>query len=71
MNPELIKIALENKAILDAFKSQIEIQQITTVTAPNKSLKSGGLWKIAIFAGVVIVGYNVYSYYNDKKRSTN
>jgi hypothetical protein len=71
MNPELIKIALENKAILDAFKSQIEIQQITTVTAPNKSLKSGGLWKIALLAGVATLGYYVYSYYDNKKRLTN
>jgi hypothetical protein len=71
MNPELIKIALENKAILDALKSQIEIQQITTATAPNKPLKSGGLWKIVFVAGVAILGYNVYSYYNNKKRSTN
>lgn len=71
MNPELIKIALENKAILDSLKSQIDIQQTTPSTAPNKSLNYGGLWTIAIFAGVVIVGYNVYSYYNDKKCSTN
>lgn len=71
MNPELIKIALENKTILDSLKSQIDIQQITPSTATNKSLNYSVLWTIAFFAGVVIVGYNVYSYYNDKKCSTN
>ncbi len=71
MNPELIKIAIENKAILDALKAQIETEQITTTARPNKSLNSGGLWKIVIVAGVAILGYKVYSYYNDKKRLTN
>jgi len=71
MNPEIIKIAIENKAILDALKAQIETQQITTTANPNKALNSGGLWKILIVTGVVIVGYNVYSYNNNKKRSTN
>ena len=71
MNPELIKIALENKAILDALMVQNETQQITTATAPNKPTKSSGFWKIVFFTGVVILGYNVYSNYNNKKRSTN
>lgn len=71
MNPEIIKIAIENKAFLDALKAQIPSQQKTVAATPNKSLKNGGLWKIVFVAGVVIIGYNVYSYYNDKKRSTN
>ena len=58
MNPELIKIALENKAILDALKAQIETQQITTTAEPN-------------IAGVATLGYYVYSYHNNKKRLTN
>jgi hypothetical protein len=71
MNPELIKIALENKAILDALKAQIETQQITTTAASNKSFTIGGLWKIALLAGFATLGYYVYSYHNNKKRLTN
>ena len=71
MNPELIKIALENKAILDALKAQIETQQLTTTAEPNKSFNIGGLWKIALIAGVATLGYYVYSYHNNKKRLTN
>ena len=71
MNPEIIKIAIENKAILDALKAQIETQQITTTAAPNKSLNCGGFWKIALLAGVATLGYYVYSYYDNKKRLTN
>lgn len=72
MNPELIRIAFENKAILDALKAQIETQQIITrTTAPKKPFKKVALLKIAFVAGVAILGYKVYSYYNNKKRSTN
>jgi hypothetical protein len=71
MNPELIKIAIENKAILDAIKAQIETQEITTAIATNKPLKNGGIWQIAFVAGLVIAGYNIYTYYNNKKRLAN
>jgi hypothetical protein len=71
MNPEIIIIAIENKAILDALKAQIETQQITTTAAPNKSLNSGVFWKIALLASVATLGYYVYSYYDNKKRLTN
>ena len=71
MNPEIIKIAIENKAFLDALKLQIPSQQITTAPEQNKSLNNGGLWKITFFVGIVILSYNVYSYYDDKMNSTN
>lgn len=68
MNPEIIKIAIENKAFLDALKSQIPSQQTTVAASPNKPLKSGGIWKIVFVAGAVILGYNIYTYYDKKKR---
>jgi hypothetical protein len=71
MNPEIIKIAIENKAFLDALKLQIPNQQITTAPPPIKSLNSGGLWKIVFVAGITIIGYTVYSYYNNKKQLKN
>jgi hypothetical protein len=71
MNPEIIKIAIENKAFLDALKLEIPSKKITTASECNKSLNSRGLWKITLLVGVVILSYNVYSYYNNKMRSTN
>jgi hypothetical protein len=68
MNPELIRIANENRAIVDSLIAEIENKKLMTATAHNKSIKSGGLWKIVFVVGIAIIGYNFYSYYNNKKQ---
>lgn len=67
MNPELIRIATENKAIVDALKAQMVAQNAAVTNASSKT-KSSVVWKIMLFAGVVIVGYNVYNHYLNKPK---
>lgn len=63
MNPELIKITLENKAILDAFKAQLEIQKTTATSSIEKSNKFSSIWKIVLLGGVAIIGYKIIKKY--------
>ena len=63
MNPELFKIALENKAIVDAIKLHMAKQKVTVISTPSNTKSSGIAWKIMLFAGVAVVGYDVYNKY--------
>lgn len=66
MNPELIRIATENKAIVDALKAQMVAKNAAVENTSSLTKSSGIVWKIMLFAGVVIVGYNAYNSYAKK-----
>lgn len=62
MNPELIRIATENKAILDTLKAQMAAQNAAVANTSSSTKISGIVWKIMLFAGIGIVGYNMILY---------
>lgn len=64
MNPELIRIATENKAIVDALKAQIVAKNAAVTNTSTNTKSSSIVWKIMLFAGVVVVAYNLYNYFN-------
>ncbi len=66
MNPEIIKIALENKEIVDKLKSQLLAYNTTAVASVNSTKKNGGIWKLALVAGIGILGYNIYNHFIKK-----
>jgi hypothetical protein len=68
MNPELIRIATENKAIVDAFKAQMVAKNKAVANTSPSNKSNGIVWKTMLFAGVVIVGYNVYNHYLNKQK---
>ena len=70
MNSELIRIATENKAIVDTLKAQMVAQNVAVANASSKAKSSSVVWKIMIFAGVAIIGYNVYNHYLNKPKNT-
>jgi hypothetical protein len=68
MNPEIIKITIENKAFLDALNSQMPNQPTSDSAISSKSLKISGIWKIAFVSGILVLIYNIHSYYNKKNK---
>lgn len=69
MNPELIKIALENKEILYSLRSQMLVQNTTVINAPGNTKNSGVIWKLLLVGGVAIISYSIY--YNYKSTLKN
>ncbi len=69
MNPELIRIATENKAIVDTLKAQLAAKNAAVTNTTSNSKNSGIVWKIIVFVGVAVVGYNVYNYYLNKSKN--
>jgi hypothetical protein len=60
MNPELFKIALENKAIVDAYKSQLIIQNAAVPLNTNLAKHNNVFLKIILLTGVFLIGYTIY-----------
>lgn len=67
MNQELIRIALENKEIIEAYKSQIH-KGINIENHKPSNITIGLIYKIILITGIGIIGYAIYYNYKKKMR---